>query len=123
MERIKTRQKKRHGLLLLFLVLNWLLVGWVVWKVDPENIKNFIIPGIYLPMLVLAFGAVFFLLSILFLSAKRALVWSLGVTIFLLLRFLGYGSIFNGVLIIGMILSFEVYNHINKREIDNSTAV
>lgn len=101
--------KKRYGLLIVFLVLNWLAVAWVVWKVDPENIKNIIIPGIYLPMLVLIFGALFWLFSILFLSAKMALRWSSGVCLFVLLRFLDMGTILNGFLILGLLVSYEVY--------------
>lgn len=109
MERKVGRQKKRYGLLMLFLLINWLAVAWVVWKVDPEDIKNIIIPGIYLPMLVLVFGALFLLFSILFLSAKRALRWAGGVSLFLLLRFLGLGSILNGGLILGVLVAGEYY--------------
>ncbi len=101
--------KKRYGLLLVFLVLNWLAVALVVWRVDPENIKNIIIPGIYLPMLVLIFGALFWLFSILFLSAKMALRWAGGVCLFVLLRFLDMGTLLNGFLILGLLLSYEVY--------------
>ena len=103
------KNKKRYGLLVVFLVLNWLAVAWVVWKVDPENIKNIIIPGIYLPMLILVFGALFWLFSILFLSAKMALRWTSGVCLFILLRFLDMGTILNGFLILGLLLSYEVY--------------
>lgn len=102
-------QKKKYGPLLGLLILNWLALGWVVWRVDPESIKNFIVPNIYLPMLVLVFGALFWLFVVLFLSAKRALRWALGVTFFLLLRFLSLGSLFNGGLIFGILLAIEYY--------------
>ena len=108
MER-KIRQKKRYGVLLVLLVLNWLAVAWVVWNVDPENIKNFVVPGIYLPMLILVFGALFLLFSVLFLSAKRALRWAGGATFFLMLRFLGLGSLLNGGLILGILMAIEFY--------------
>ena len=103
------RNKKRYGLLVIFFALNWLAVAWVVWKVDPENIKNIVIPGIYLPMLFLVFGALFWLFSILFLSAKMALRWSSGVCLFVLLRILEMGTVLNGFLILGLLLSYEVY--------------
>lgn len=109
MESKRTRQKKRYGLLVLLLVLNWLAVAWVVWKVDPESIKNFLISEIYLPMLVLVFGALFFLFSVLVLSAKRALWWALGVSFFLLLRFIGLGSLLNGLLILGVLVTWDFY--------------
>ena len=103
------RNKKRYGLLVIFFALNWLAVAWVVWKVDPENIKNIVIPGIYLPMLFLVFGALFWLFSILFLSAKMALSWSSGVCLFDLLRILEMGTVLNGFLMLGLLLSYEVY--------------
>lgn len=99
--------KKRYGLLVTFLVLNWFLVAWMVWKVDPESIKNIIIPGVYLPMLFLIFTGLFFLLSILLLSAKMALRWSVGITFFLLLRFLELGTLINGLLILGILVAVE----------------
>lgn len=101
--------KKRYGLLLGLLVLNWMALGLTIWKVDPESIKNFIVPNIYLPMLVLVFGALFWLFAVLFLSAKRALRWALGVTFFLMLRFLSLGSLVNGGLILGILLAIEYY--------------
>ncbi len=103
-------QKKRYGLLLTLLVLSWIVFGWMVWKVDPDNIKNFIVPGIYLPMLVTIFGAFFLLFSVLLLSAKRAVRWAAGFTFFVLLRFLGLGSTLNGVLILGLLFSIEIYS-------------
>lgn len=110
--------KKRYGLLLALLVLSWIVLGWMVWRLDPDNIKNFIIPGIYLPMLVTIFGALFLLFSVLLLSAKRALRWAGGFTFFVMLRFLGLGSTLNGVLIIGILFSVEIYNFRFKNEKD-----
>ena len=109
MEIIKKRQKKRYGWLVFFAFLNWLAIGLVIWKVDPETIKDFIIPGSYLPMTILVMGGVFWLLSILLLSATRALRWTVGVTAFLEMRVLGLGSVLNGVLILGLLISLEIY--------------
>lgn len=113
--------KKRYGLLLALLVLSWIVLGWMFWRVDPDNIKNFIVPGIYLPMLVTIFGALFLLFSVLLLSAKRAFRWSGGFTFFVLLRFLGLGSALNGVLILGLLFSVEIYSFRFNNEKDNTS--
>jgi hypothetical protein len=90
-------------------VVNWLAIGLTVWKVDPENMVNFIIPGSYLPMGILLMGGIFWLLSILTLSSVRALRWTLGIMVFVYLRVWGLGSILNGILILGLMVVWEIY--------------
>ena len=109
MEVNKHRQKKRYGWLVFFAVLNWLVIGFVVWKVDPETMKNMIIPGSYFPMMMLVMGGIFWLLSILLMSAQAALRWTIGIVAFMELRVLGLGTAMNGVLILGLLISWEVY--------------
>jgi len=106
---IKNRQKKRYGWLVFFALVNWVSIGLVIWKVDPETIRDFIIPGSYLPMTLLMMGGIFWLLSILLMSSSTALRWALGITVFLELRVLGLGSILNGILIVGLLISLEIY--------------
>lgn len=109
MERNKHERNKRYGWLVFFATLNWLAIALAVWKIDPDNMANFIIPGSYLPMGVLLMGGVFWLLSILTLSSVRALRWTLGIMAFVYLRVWGLGSILNGVLILGLLITWEVY--------------
>src|SRR3989344_5621834 len=109
MEVNKHRQKKRYGWLVFFALLNWLVIGFVVWKVDPETMKNMIIPGSYFPMMMLVMGGIFWLLSILLMSAQAALRWTIGIVAFLELRVLGLGTAMNGILILGLLISWEVY--------------
>lgn len=114
MEEIRIRQKKRYGWLLFFMAINWLTIVYIVLMVDPETMKDFIFPGSYLPMVILMAGGLFWVLSILFMSATRAMRWSLGITTFLLLRLLGLGTVMNGVLILGLLFSWEVYQFKTK---------
>lgn len=109
MERIKHEKNKRYGWLILIAAANWIMIGLVIWKVDPETIRDFIFPGSYFPMIILVFGGIFWLLSILFLSASRSLRWTIGITIFLLLRILKLGTVMNGILILGLLVCWEVY--------------
>lgn len=109
MERNKHERKKRYGWLVFFAVVNWLAIALTVWKIDPDNMANFIFSGSYLPMGLLLTGGVFWLLSILTLSSVRALRWTLGIMAFVYLRIWGLGSIFNGVLVLGLLIIWEVY--------------
>ena len=84
-------------------------IGLVIWKIDPDTLRDFIIPGSYLPMTLLVMGGIFWLLSILLMSASVAFRWAVGITIFLELRVLGLGSILNGILILGLLISWEIY--------------
>ena len=99
-----------------FAVINWVAIGLVIWRVDPETIRDFIIPGSYLPMTLLVMGGIFWLLSILLMSASAALRWTIGMTAFLELRVLGLGSVLNGILILGLLISWEVYTYKSRTQ-------
>jgi len=117
MERKIHERKKKYGRLILVAMINWIVIGLVIWKVDPDTMRDFFFPGSYLPMMMLMTGGVFWLLSILFLSAKRALRWTVGIMFFLYLRVWGLGSWFNGVLVFGLLLCIELYLFKGKKEI------
>lgn len=89
--------------------LTWLGVGVIVVFVDPENVRDLILPGSYLLFTSVVSLAVFLLLTIIFLSVKRALWWSFGLLIFLYLRLYGLGSLLNGGLILGVLVCGELY--------------
>lgn len=108
--------KKRPGLLVLITLLNWLVVGLMFFFTDPDVIADLVIPGSYLLMGGLLFSGFFLLLSIIFLSAKKSLRWTLGIMAFIYLRIYGLGSILNAFLIAGALLSVEAYFILLKRE-------
>ncbi len=114
MERNKHERNKKYGWLIFFAVVNWLAIGLSIWKIDPENMANFLFTGSYLPMGILLAGGIFWLLSILTLSSVRALRWTLGIMVYVYLRIWGLGSVFNGVLIFGLLAVWEVYNYKKK---------
>ena len=107
-------RKKRYGWLLLLTVLTLCLLLAMVLFVDPENIANLIIPGSYILFVVPFFLGLFLFLTIIFLSAKRALWWSVGIVIFLYLRIYGLGSLFNAILLIGVLICGELYISFTK---------
>ena len=110
----KLGRNKRYGLLIGLTVIDWILVGLMIWRVDPGIVKDLIIPNSYLPMGVLLFGGIFFLLSIILLSSVKALRWTIGIMLFVYLRAWGLGSIINGLLILGMLICLELYLWKNK---------
>jgi len=114
MEQRKHERKKRYGVLVLIALVNWVAIGLAIWKIDPDNIVNMIIPGSYLPMGILVMGGIFWLLSILTLSSVRALRWTVGIMVFIYLRVWGLGSVLNGVLILGLLAVWEVYIYKKK---------
>lgn len=114
MERNKHERKKQYGWLIFFAVINWIAITLGIWKIDPDNMANFLFVGSYLPMGVLLMGGIFWLLSILTLSSTRALRWTIGIMIYIYLRICGLGSIFNGLLMLGLLSAWEVYVYKKK---------
>ena len=114
MERNKHESNKKYGWLVFFAAVNWLIIALAVWKIDPDNMANFLFPGSYLPMGLLLMGGIFWLLSILTMSSIRALRWTLGIIIYIYLRIWGLGSILNGILILGLLSVCEVYIYKKK---------
>jgi hypothetical protein len=108
-ERKKHEGKKRYGVLLLITLINWLAIAVMVYFVDPETIKDLVFTNSYLPMVLLLSGGFFWIFSIMFMSVKSALRWTLGLIIFVYLRIWGMGSLFNGILIFGLLGSWELY--------------
>lgn len=92
----------------------WMGVGLMIYFVDPDNIKDLILPESYLLFTGLFSLAVFLLLTIIFLSAKKALWWTFGLLIFFYLRINGLGSLLNGMLIIGILVCGELYLRMDK---------
>jgi len=86
----------------------------MIFFVDPDNIKDLVLPGSYLLFSTILSAAVFLLLTIIFLSARRALWWTLGLLVFFYLRINGLGNLLNGVLIIGILICGELYTRMDK---------
>jgi hypothetical protein len=101
----KQVKRKLSGLVLL---VCWVLIGGLVWFVDPEIIKNIGIKNAYLPMGILLWLGVFLFLRR-FLNRVRALVWASGTLIFLYFRLWGMESVINGLLLLGILVSIELY--------------
>ena len=100
---------KNYGWFLFFVVFLWMIVGGVIFGLDPKTLADVPLTGSFLIMGVLLFVTFFLTLSLLFLSAKSGLWWSGGIVLFLYLRLWGLGSFINGLLILGILLCVEIY--------------
>lgn len=112
--KIIPERRKRYGWLVVLTMIAWLVLAAMILLVSPENVRDLVIPGTYLLFSAPAGLAVFLLLTIVFLSAKRALWWTLAILIFFYLRIYGLGSALNGGMLLGIFICGEVYARIGR---------
>jgi len=94
---------------MILIIILWGLLGGMIYWVDPELIKNILVPGLYLPFFLLFFPAMFLTLAVLLTNSRRGFLGTLGMTVFLILRVYQLGSLLSFLLILGIIISIERY--------------
>lgn len=102
----RTEQKlKRKNFLpsLVITIMLWVLMGGVVYFIDPQ-----VFGGVLLFFVVL-FLCILFTGSLIFTSTRRGLIISSSITFFLILRYLGVGNIINLLLIVAIAVCVEIY--------------
>lgn len=104
-ERRKEQVLKRKNFLPSFLVtvLLWLLLGGLVYFIDPE------IFGAVPLFFVLLFAALLFTFSLIFASTRRGVISAIALSLFSILSYLGVGNIINLFLIVAIAISVELY--------------
>lgn len=102
------RRKNYLPTLILILVLWSLLVAMLVY-VEPELVKDILVPGLYLPFFLLLMPASFLTLAIMLANTRRGFLVSLGITGYLMLRVYELGNVLNLVLIVGMVVAIDRY--------------
>jgi len=88
---------------LIIIVVLWTLLVMVIYFVDPDAMGS--IPLFF----ILFFLALLFTLSTLFANTRRGLIAALGFSVFLVLQYLGVGSVINFLLLIGLGVAAEFY--------------
>jgi len=106
--KIAARQKEvklRKNFLPTFIItlLLWIGIAGVIYFVDPYSTGAIIIFSL------VAFFALFFIFSIIFMSSRRGLLTAAGFVLFLILRYFGVGNWLNFLLIMGICLIIEIY--------------
>lgn len=101
----KKEIKLRKNFLPTFLItiFLWGLLFLIIYFVDPTTFG--IIPFFFL----LFFLAVFFTVTIIFISKRRGFIAAVAFTFFLILSFLGVGNILNFLLVLGIAIATEIY--------------
>lgn len=75
--------------------------------VDPQLVRDLILPGSYLPFFLLFFPTSLLSLALIFGNTKRGILAAIGLNLFLLLRIYGLGSWLNLVLITGIVIAID----------------
>jgi hypothetical protein len=99
----QVKMRKNFFLTLIIIVFLWLTVAFVIYFIDPSS------PGAIPLFFTLFFLVSLFTLSTLFANTRRGVLTTLGLTFFLLLRYLGVGNILNFLLIIGLLITTDLY--------------
>jgi len=81
----------------------WLTLGGIVYFLEPDTF------GILPLFFVLTFFALLFTFSIIFSHTRRGFLTTLGLILFLILRYFGIGNLLNFFLIFGILITVEFY--------------
>lgn len=100
---------KKYGWLIIGIVFFWSVLGFIFFNIDPSSLKDIPFGGSYFIVGACLFIALFLTLSLLFLSSRSGLLWSVVITLFLYFRLWGIGSLINFFLIFGVIICLEFY--------------
>ncbi|OGM77241.1 hypothetical protein A2210_02715 [Candidatus Woesebacteria bacterium RIFOXYA1_FULL_40_18] len=88
---------------LILTVLLWAAAGALIYFVEPDTF------GAISAFFMTIFFALLFTFSTILANTRRGLITALGLTIFLILRYLGVGNILNFLLIAGVVITAELY--------------
>lgn len=103
------KRRKNYLATGVLIVMLWGLLGAMVYWMEPGLIKDFLVPGLYLPFFLVFFPASFFSLAVMWANTRRGLLVSLGLTGFLILRVYQLGNLLNLLLIAGMVVAVDRY--------------
>ncbi|OGM09543.1 hypothetical protein A2159_00120 [Candidatus Woesebacteria bacterium RBG_13_34_9] len=99
----KIRLRKNFFLTAIVIILLWTLLALFIYFVEPNQFAA--IPTFF----VLLFFSLLFTTSTIFANSRRGTIISLTLIIFLFLRYIGVGNIINLLLLIGLVISTEIY--------------
>lgn len=109
----KEAQKRRiPGPRLPYFLMGMVFWAWLIYLffwVDPFVLQHVGLPNSYSPIFLLTFLAVSLTVGSVRNSAVKGLAWGGGITLFLILSFIGMGHVVNGLLIFGLLAAAEYY--------------
>ena len=112
---VKRRQRKNFLPTFILIILLWISWFFMLFFVEPEMIRDILVPGLYLPFLTALFLAIFFTLSVLLVSSRQGLILSSTIIAFLILRLYQVANFLNLFLLLATLFLLELFFHnINK---------
>jgi hypothetical protein len=103
---MRVRRKNFLPTFVLILIL-WSVFTAMIILVDPQILKDVLLPGSYFPFFAIFFPASFLTLALLLANSLRGLLVATGITVFLLLRIFQLGNLLNLMLIIGLVVALD----------------
>ena len=100
---LRRNKGKNFFATLILTVIFWGLTAFILYFVDPNTFGA--IPVFFLSL----FMTLLFAASVLLSNTRRGLLTAMGITSFLVLRFLGIGNIINLLLIAGLVIAVDLY--------------
>ncbi|MBU2051965.1 hypothetical protein KKH13_02050 [Patescibacteria group bacterium] len=91
------------------IVVLWSLLGLMVYFVEPELVRDILIPGFYLPFFLVFFPACWLTLAAIWGNSRRGLLSAVGLSLFLILRIYHLGNVLNLLLIFGILITVDHY--------------
>ena len=95
-------------------ITTWGLLGYMVFFIDPESVADWPVKGGYFFPGILFLVAILLLTKLILKNMWLATWWSMGITLFLYLRIFHLGNIFNGLLLIGVLICGQIYSYIKE---------
>ena len=102
-------RRKNYLPTLILIVILWSLLGLMLFFVEPELVKNILLPGLYLPFFLLFFPAGFFSLAVILGNSRRGLLGAIGLTAWLILHLYRLDNGLNLLLILGILMAVDRY--------------
>jgi hypothetical protein len=103
------RRQKNFFITLILIIFFWSTLILMLIFVEPESVKDILIPNFYLPFFINLFLSLFLTLAVIFLNSRRSFIITFGIIIFLILRLYNLGNILNAILISAAVFSLEYY--------------
>lgn len=104
-------KKRRRNFLatLILIIFFWTIFLFMLFYIEPDLIRDIIIPNSYLLFFLNLFLALFFTLAVVFTNSRRGFFISLGIILFLFLRLFDLGNLLNAILISTSVFTLEYY--------------
>lgn len=101
--------KKNFFVTFILIIIFWAVTAGIIGFIEPQLIKDLILPNSYLLFFLPLFLALFFTLSVVFANTRRGFLSSLNIIFFLILRLHELGNLLNLFLLIGLTFALDYY--------------